>query len=66
MRRLFILTALLFALPVHALTIEWVTVGGPDNSGELSGAGAGGTGPDAIVGGVDYVYRISKHEVTNA
>jgi len=46
--------------------MEWVTVGDPGNSGELSGEGAGGTGPDRICGAVDYEYRIGKYEVTNA
>jgi len=58
MRRLFILTALLFALPVHALTIEWVTVGGPDNACETQSQGC--------FGAVADVYRVSKTEVTNA
>jgi formylglycine-generating enzyme len=49
----------------HAVvTFEWATVGNPGNAGELSGSGAGGYGPDAIVGGVNYIYNISKHEVT--
>jgi len=48
-----------------AVTFDWATIGNPGNAGELSGAGAGGYGPDAIVGGVDYTYRISKYEVTN-
>lgn len=46
------------------VTIETVTVGNPGNAGELSGAGAGGYGPDRICGAVDYVYRIGKFEVT--
>jgi len=46
-----------------AVTLDWVTVGDPGNAGELSGTIAG---PDAIVGGVDYTYRIAKYEVTNA
>jgi formylglycine-generating enzyme required for sulfatase activity len=45
--------------------IDWVWVGDPGNTGELSGFGAGGYGPDRICGGVDYSYRISKYEVTN-
>jgi len=48
------------------VTFDWATVGNPGNAGELSGAGAGGFGPDAIVGGVANTYRISKTEVTNA
>ncbi|MCX7426644.1 MAG: SUMF1/EgtB/PvdO family nonheme iron enzyme [Planctomycetia bacterium] len=46
------------------INMEFVTVGNPGNAGELSGAGAGGYGPDAIVGAVDYKYRIGKYEVT--
>jgi formylglycine-generating enzyme required for sulfatase activity len=45
------------------VTIETVTVGNPRNTGELSGAGAGGFGPDRICGAVDYVYNIGKFEV---
>jgi formylglycine-generating enzyme len=42
--------------PSHAaVTFEWVTVGNPGNPDDTTG-----------YGGVDYVYRISKHEVTNA
>ena len=48
----------------QAVTIDLVPVGNPGNAGELSGAGAGGYGPDAIVGGVDYLYWIGKYEVT--
>jgi len=42
----------------------WVTVGNPGNVGELSGAGAGGYGPDCICGAVDYTFRMGKYEVT--
>ena len=45
-------------------SIETVTIGNPGNSGELSGEGAGGYGPDRICGAVDYVYNIGKYEVT--
>jgi len=44
--------------------IETITVGNPGNQGELSGSGAGGTGPDRICGAVGYVYNIGKCEVT--
>ncbi len=33
-------------------SLEMVTVGNPGNAGELSGAGAGGYGPDGICGAV--------------
>lgn len=46
--------------------IDWVTVGDPGNVGELSGASAGGYGPDRICGAVDYTYNIGKYEVTNS
>jgi sulfatase modifying factor 1 len=46
------------------VVIDTVTVGNPGNTGELSGAGAGGFGPDRICGAVDYVYNIGKFEVT--
>jgi len=44
----------LLALPAHAVTIDWVTVGDPGNLADDTG-----------YGGVDYVYFISKHETTN-
>ena len=46
------------------VTIETVLVGNPGNTGELSGAGAGGSGPDRVCGAVNYVYRIGKFEIT--
>jgi M6 family metalloprotease-like protein len=45
--------------------MAWVVVGDPGNTGEVSGAGAGGSGPTRICGTVDYEYRIGKYEVTN-
>jgi formylglycine-generating enzyme required for sulfatase activity len=54
-----------FTITVQAeVVIETVTVGNPGNEGELSGAGAGGYGPDRISGAVDYVYNIGRFEVT--
>ena len=63
-----LLLAAVAALPAVAgpVTFDWAFVGNPGNAGELSGSGAGGFGPDAIVGAVSYNYAISKHEVTNA
>jgi formylglycine-generating enzyme required for sulfatase activity len=58
MRRLFVLAALLFALPGYAATIDWVAVGDPGNACDVQSQGC--------FGAVDYVYRISKYEVTNA
>ncbi len=46
------------------ITMDFVTVGDTGNDGELSGWGAGGFGPDAIVGAIGYAYNIGKYEVT--
>ena len=46
------------------IVIETVPVGNPGNTGELSGAGAGGYGPDRVCGAVDHAYNIGKYEVT--
>ena len=46
------------------ITIDMVAVGDVGNAGELSGAGAGGFGPDRICGSVSYNYSIGKYEVT--
>ncbi|WP_172991922.1 formylglycine-generating enzyme family protein [Lacipirellula parvula] len=55
-----------------------VPVGNPGNAGQLSGASVigspadgastpyAGFGPDGVVGGVNYNYRIGTYEVTNA
>ena len=45
-------------------SLETVPVGNPGNTGELSGSGAGGYGPDRVCGAVAYEYRIGKYEVT--
>ena len=42
----------------------WVTVGNKGNTGELSGAGAGGAGQDRICGAVGYTFNMGKFEVT--
>lgn len=60
----FCLLAGLLAGTAAAVNIATVPVSNPGNAGELSGAGAGGSGPDAIVGGVAYTYNIGKYEVT--
>ena len=62
----FLAVLIYLALPAGAqiVNIETVTVGNPGNAGELSGAGAGGTGDTRISGAVDYVYNIGKYEVT--
>jgi hypothetical protein len=67
-RCLFALSVLLFALPAHAVTLEWVTVGDPGNAGDTEvttccgSLSIGTTG----FGSVGYVFRISKFEITNA
>jgi hypothetical protein len=48
------------------VVIDTVTVGNPGNTGELSGAGAGGWGSDRVCGAVSYTYNIGTTEVTNA
>ena len=45
-------------------SLETVPVGNPGNTGEPSGVGAGGYGPNRICGAVDYEYNIGKYEVT--
>ena len=45
-------------------SLETVPVGNVGNAGELSGAGAGGYGPNRICGAVAYEYNIGKYEVT--
>jgi formylglycine-generating enzyme required for sulfatase activity len=47
-----------------AVSIETVPVANTGNTGELSGEGAGGYGPNRICGAVDYVFNIGKYEVT--
>ena len=54
------------SLAQAAITIDTVPVGDPGNAGELSGAGAGGYGPDRTCGPVAYSYKIGKYEVTAA
>lgn len=54
----------LLAGTASAVNIETVPVGNPGNAGELSGEGAGGSGPDRICGAVGYTYNIGKYEVT--
>lgn len=55
---LILLFAALCCVPAHAaITFDWATVGNPGNVDDIHGEG---------YGGVDYTYKISKHEVTNA
>ena len=65
-RAVFWAVAFLVATTACAITIDTVPVGNPGNVGELSGYGAGASGPDAIVGAVDYAYNIGTYEVTTA
>jgi formylglycine-generating enzyme required for sulfatase activity len=47
--------------------LTWSFVGDPGNAGQLSGVNAfAGGGPNAIVGAVDYAYRIGTYDVTNS
>jgi len=46
------------------MDLPLMAVGNAGNAGELSGAGAGGFGPDRICGAADYEYRMGKFEVT--
>ena len=58
------IVAALGSAAMAEVTIETVHVGNPGNTGELSGSGAGGYGPDRICGAVSYEYNIGKYEVT--
>lgn len=51
-------------MPAGLTSLEMVMVGNPGNAGEPVGSWAGGVGPSATAGGVDYVYEIGKFEVT--
>ena len=42
-----------------AVSFEWITVGAPGNACDPQG-------PGRCFGAVDYIYRIAKHEVSNA
>lgn len=53
-----LLVAAIFCAPAQAVSFDWAIVGNPGNADEITN----GVGH----GGVDYTYRISKHEVTNA
>ncbi|MBN1436179.1 MAG: SUMF1/EgtB/PvdO family nonheme iron enzyme [Sedimentisphaerales bacterium] len=59
-----ILHADVFNMGTGLTNLETVHVGSPGNSGELSGSGAGGFGPDRVCGAVAYEYSIGKYEVT--
>lgn len=55
-----------FNMDTGMTSLTTVTVGDPGNPGELSGSGAGGYGPDGILGSVNYAYQMGKFEVTAA
>ncbi|TWU29484.1 SUMF1/EgtB/PvdO family nonheme iron enzyme [Bythopirellula polymerisocia] len=57
---LFVLATLVSAVNA-AVTFDWATVGNPGNLGDRQYVQGQGS-----FGAVNYVYRISKHEVTNA
>ncbi len=48
------------SLALGEVTFEWVTVGDPGNEPDRSSSR-----PPKFYGGVDYEFRMSKHEVTN-
>lgn len=52
-----LLATALTCFTAHAVSFDWATVGDVGNADDTHGNG---------FGGVDYVYQISKHEVTNA
>ena len=49
-----------------AVTFEWATVDNPGNDPTTTRIFPEGGSADVLIGGVDYTYQISKHEVTNA
>jgi formylglycine-generating enzyme len=58
-RALFVFLLVTLGGTAHAVvTFNWATVGNPGNAGDVQ--------PNGTFGAVDYVYRISKHEVTNS
>jgi sulfatase modifying factor 1 len=57
-------SANVFDLGAGYRNLETVRVGDPGNSSQLSGAGAGGYGPNRYCGSVDYSYNIGTYEVT--
>jgi len=63
-----LIAILVLALPAAAadaaIVIDTVAVGNVGNAGELSGAGAGGFGPNLVCGAVGYAYNIGTYEVT--
>jgi sulfatase modifying factor 1 len=66
MRYLFVLTALLFVLPAHAVEIEWVTVGDRGNLGDTDPYNDKcGLSRNQPCGAVPYTYLITKYLVTN-
>lgn len=60
------LEADVFHMPPGLTSLEFVQVGHAGNAGRLSGASAGGSGSDAVVGGVDYDFKMGTYEVTAA
>lgn len=62
------MSVLICAAHAFALDIEWVTVGDPGNASDVLPDNASDVDIENnyTYGGVDYVYRISKYEVTNA
>jgi formylglycine-generating enzyme required for sulfatase activity len=63
MRRLLFLAPLVFALDAQAVTIDWVSVGNPNNAADTA---SNCLNAPADCGSVDHAYFISKYETTNA
>ena len=57
--------ALLAPLAASAVMMDWVTVGAPGNAADTSPVNCGPSNTSPC-GGVPYVYRIGKYEITNA
>jgi uncharacterized protein YjbI with pentapeptide repeats/formylglycine-generating enzyme required for sulfatase activity len=57
-----LISVVIAAQSLQAVTFDWATVDNPGNAPDTQIMNDGTTG----YGGVDYTYRISKHEVTNA
>jgi formylglycine-generating enzyme required for sulfatase activity len=58
-----VLAALLFAVPAHGVTIDWVTVGDQGNPADTEVMSTDGT---TGYGSVPYAYEIARHPTTNA
>jgi formylglycine-generating enzyme len=64
-RLLAVCALLLLCAPASGVTMDWVTVGNTGNAGQAAGDPVTIWG-SAVLGAVNYEYRIGKYEVTNA